>query len=139
MQQVMIQAAGLKLDPARCVVYRKGSIIHVGHRETLTLEVLMLAEGRVVTIRELLDHRLVERGRKRRQGAGCRAKAAQQAARAKPHPDHRPRRLLPRGMLSSVPAGEGTAVISPRFCAQAHRVLIGEIDTLLTLWACPRG
>jgi two-component system OmpR family response regulator len=56
MQQVMIEAAGLKLDPAGCVVYRKGSIIHLGRRETLALEMLMLAEGRVVTIRELLDH-----------------------------------------------------------------------------------
>ena len=43
MQQVMIEAAGLKLDPAGCVVYRKGSIIHLGRRETLTLEMLMLA------------------------------------------------------------------------------------------------
>ena len=51
----MIEAAGLKLDPSGCVVYRKGTIIHLGRRETLTLEVLMLAQGRVVTIRELLD------------------------------------------------------------------------------------
>ena len=51
----MIEAAGLKLDPTGGVVYRKGTIIHLGRRETLTLEVLMLAEGRVVTIRELLD------------------------------------------------------------------------------------
>ena len=55
MQQAMIEAAGLKLDPAGGVVYRKGTIIHLGRRETLTLEVLMLAQGRVVTIRELLD------------------------------------------------------------------------------------
>lgn len=51
----MIEAAGLRLDPDGGIVYRKGTIIRLGRRETLTLEVLMLAQGRVVTIGELLD------------------------------------------------------------------------------------
>ena len=51
----MIEAAGLKLDAEGGIVYRKGTIIRLGRRETLTLEVLMLAQGRVVTIGELLD------------------------------------------------------------------------------------
>jgi DNA-binding response OmpR family regulator len=37
------------------VVYRKGTIIRLGKREALTLKVLMEAEGRVVTIPDLLD------------------------------------------------------------------------------------
>ena len=55
MQEQVIEAAGLRLDPDGCIVYRKGTIIRLGRRETLTLEVLMLAQGRVVTIGELLD------------------------------------------------------------------------------------
>jgi DNA-binding winged helix-turn-helix (wHTH) protein len=55
MQQQVIEAAGLRLDVDGGVLYRKGTIIHLGRRESLTLEVLMLAQGRVVTIAELLD------------------------------------------------------------------------------------
>ncbi|ADY55946.1 two component transcriptional regulator, winged helix family [Syntrophobotulus glycolicus DSM 8271] len=50
-----LEAAGLVLDPLKCVVMKKNQTIKLSLKETLLLEILMRNTGKVVTREQLFD------------------------------------------------------------------------------------
>jgi DNA-binding response OmpR family regulator len=51
----VLTAKGITLDPARRVATRRGSTLELGAKELAVLELLMAADGRVVSAEELLE------------------------------------------------------------------------------------
>jgi DNA-binding response OmpR family regulator len=54
-QQAVLEAAGIRLDPARHRVERDGAEVELAPKEFAVLEVLLRAEGGVVSAEQLLD------------------------------------------------------------------------------------
>ncbi len=54
-QQAILEAAGIRLDPARHRVERDGAEVELAPKEFAVLEVLLRAEGGVVSAEQLLD------------------------------------------------------------------------------------
>lgn len=51
----VLERRGVRLDPARREVYREGQYLHLTRKEFAVLEVLMRAEGTVVSAEQLLE------------------------------------------------------------------------------------
>ena len=54
-QQAILEATGIRLDPARRRVERDGRLVELAPKEFAVLEVLLRAEGAVVSAEQLLD------------------------------------------------------------------------------------